>query len=71
MAAGGHSGLEAAVGFARLLLLHGFPSQVISDNASGYWADSECLTAMSGRAGFPIKKLAHQYPRSALRKQRW
>ena len=71
MAAGGHSGLEAAVGFARLLHPHGFPSKVTGDNASGSWADSECLMAMSGRAGFPIKKLAHQYPRSALGKQRW
>lgn len=34
-------------------------------------ADSERSMAMSGRAGFTIKKLAHQYPRSALGKQRW
>lgn len=79
-AGGGHSGREPGVGFARLaarlLLPHGFPSQVTSDGASkglgrfrALW-DSNTV-ATNGRVDFPKEKLAHQCPGQLWGDERW
>ena len=67
VAGSGHSGWGPGVGFVglatRLLLPHGFPSQVTGDHAAGCWGTEDFNTvAMNRGVDFLKKKVAHQCP---------
>ena len=68
VAGGGHSGRGPGVGFiglaTRLLLPHGFPSQVITgDHVAGRWGTEDFNTmAMNRGVDFLKNKVAHQCP---------
>lgn len=67
VAGGGHSGRGPGIGFVglanRLLLPHGFPSQVMGDHAVGRWGTEDFNTvAMNRGVDFLKKNVAHQCP---------